>query len=141
MGKQTFQASIQTTLYKRSQIDICIQVLQSDGSDYAVSVNASTLALIDAGITMKDYIIACSASLAKGHSIVDLSHVEESVGCAMISAAVLPKLGRIVYTELSGKLHEDEMGQILEAVEAGCQDVFHVLEKHVREHVNDTAAN
>ena len=30
--------------------------------DYSVCVNAATMALIDAGIPMKDYVCACSAS-------------------------------------------------------------------------------
>lgn len=139
--KQTFEAAIHMSLYPRSQIDICIQVLQSDGSDYAVAVNASTLALIDAGITMKDYIIACSASLTKGVSLVDINHIEENVCSAEVQAAVLPKLNRIVYTELNGKMHEDDMGLVLEAVDRGCKDIFVVLEQHVRQHVSETAAN
>jgi len=101
--KQTFEGAIHTSIYPRSQIDIYLQVLQSDGSEYAASVNVATLALIDAGIPMKDYVVACSSSIARNTSIIDVNNVEESVGTALLSAAILPKLKRIVYTDLNGK--------------------------------------
>lgn len=59
--KQVFEACIQTHLYPRSQIDIFIQVLHADGSEMAASINAITLALIDAGIGLNDFVVACSA--------------------------------------------------------------------------------
>jgi len=39
--------------YPKTQIDVCLHVIQSDGSEFAVGVNAATFALIDAGIPMK----------------------------------------------------------------------------------------
>lgn len=51
--KQTFEATIKTELYPRSQIDIFVEVLQADGGNYCACVNAATLALIDAGIPLK----------------------------------------------------------------------------------------
>jgi hypothetical protein len=57
------QATIKTELYPRSQIDIFVEVLQADGGNYCACVNAATLALIDAGIPLKDYVTACTASL------------------------------------------------------------------------------
>nr|CAB3244002.1 exosome complex component RRP41-like [Phallusia mammillata] len=139
--KQTFESCIHTTLYPRSQIDIFLQILQSDGSNYCACVNAATLAIVDAGIAMKDYVCACSASLAKGTTLVDINHVEESAGCAELSAAVMPKLNKIVYSELNGRLHEDEIGKVLDSVVLGCNDMFAVMERTVREHVEETVSN
>lgn len=47
------EAILNLEQFSRSQIDIFIEVLQVDGSDYCASVNAATLALIDAGIPIK----------------------------------------------------------------------------------------
>ena len=44
---------IQILTNHRTQIAVCLHVIQSDGSEFAVGVNAATLALIDAGIPMK----------------------------------------------------------------------------------------
>jgi len=54
--KQSFEAVVMTQLFPRSQIDIYVQVLQADGSTTAASINATTLAMIDAGIPMRDYL-------------------------------------------------------------------------------------
>lgn len=51
--RHAMEAIIHLELYPRSQIDIFVEVLQVDGSDYCASVNAATLALIDAGIPIK----------------------------------------------------------------------------------------
>jgi exosome complex component RRP41 len=42
--KQTFEATIKTELYPRSQIDIFVEVLQADGGNYCACVKAATLA-------------------------------------------------------------------------------------------------
>ncbi len=47
--RQCFESAVQLHLFPRSQIDIYLQVLQSDGGMLAACINAATLALIDAG--------------------------------------------------------------------------------------------
>ena len=59
--KQTFEPVVVTTLYARSQIDIYLQIIQHDGGTLQACINAATLALIDAGIAMTDYVCACTA--------------------------------------------------------------------------------
>ena len=51
--RHAMEAIIQLDLIARSQIDIFVEVLQVDGSEFCVAVNAATLALIDAGIPIK----------------------------------------------------------------------------------------
>lgn len=53
-------------------------MLQSDGGNYCAAINASTLALIDAGIPMKDIVCACSATFVKDTPLVDVNHMEEN---------------------------------------------------------------
>ena len=139
--KQTFQAAILTSLYPKSQIDIYLQVLHADGSHYSACVNAATLALIDAGIAMKDFVCSCSSSLFKGTALIDINHLEESADCAEFFAAYLPKLDQIVYSEMNGRLHADELSKVIDAVVTGCKDIFSVMERTVHEHVEETASN
>jgi len=58
--RHAMEAIIHLELYPRSQIDVFVEVLQVDGSDYCASVNAATLALIDSGIPIKVYEIFLS---------------------------------------------------------------------------------
>lgn len=82
--RNIFKTVILTEKYERSQLDLNIEVLQTDGgggSEFCAAVNASNLALIDAGICVKEYICACTASLTEdGVPLMDVSHLEEVCG-------------------------------------------------------------
>jgi exosome complex component RRP41 len=56
-------ASLFTHLYPHSLIAVALHVLAQDGSLLAACINAATLALVDAGIPMADYTVACTAGL------------------------------------------------------------------------------
>lgn len=59
-------------------------------------VNAATLALIDAGIAMEEFVISCTSSLANGETpLVDISHLEETMGGPSITVAILPISGKV----------------------------------------------
>lgn len=69
-----FASTLFTHLYPHSTITLTLHVLSQDGSLLAACLNASTLALIDAGVPMTDYIIACtSGSLTPSVSSNDSS--------------------------------------------------------------------
>ncbi len=67
-------------LYPRLSIEIVIQVVHDDGGVLALSLTAAGLALIDAGIPMKDIITAIHSSVdCHGNIIVDPTLAEEKV--------------------------------------------------------------
>jgi len=79
-----FTSALFTHLYPHSTIAISLQVLSQDGSLLAACLNAATLALIDAGIPMKDYVVACTSGLTpsapqsdQADPLLDLNGVEE----------------------------------------------------------------
>ncbi|ORY86039.1 hypothetical protein BCR35DRAFT_330733 [Leucosporidium creatinivorum] len=65
--KATFEPVLLLHLYPRSSIDIYLQILEVDGSLLQAAINATTLALISAGLPLTDYV--CSLSLASYPSI------------------------------------------------------------------------
>lgn len=72
------------------------QVLQADGGNYCTCVNAATLALVDAGIPLREYVIGCTASLGNGDvPLIDVSHLEETMGGSNLTVAVLPLSGQV----------------------------------------------
>ncbi|KAL2050635.1 hypothetical protein ABVK25_009144 [Lepraria finkii] len=58
-----FTRTLFTHLYPHSTISINLHILSQDGSLLAACLNAATLALIDAGVPMKDYVVACTSGL------------------------------------------------------------------------------
>lgn len=63
--------------YPRSQIDLQICVLESDGSYKSAAFNAVSLALMNAGIAMKDYLVATTSGLMGNVAVLDLIYQEE----------------------------------------------------------------
>ena len=58
--QRVFQQAVNTEGYPKSHIDIQLKLLQSDGNDYCPCVNATTLALINAGECLSRKISDCS---------------------------------------------------------------------------------
>lgn len=126
--KRAFEAAILTQLYPRSQIDIYVQILQADGSNQSACINAATLALIDAGIPMKDYVSACAVSFVNDKPLMDINYLEESFGGPKLSLALLPKSGNIVMFQMDSRLHVDNLDKVLDLAKKGCTDI-HVLQR------------
>ncbi|KAI9910490.1 hypothetical protein PsorP6_010006 [Peronosclerospora sorghi] len=76
-------------MYPRSQIYIFVQVLHADGGELPVSINAITLALIDGGIVLNDFVVASSAGYLQKAMLCDLTYAEE-VACASASHRAKP---------------------------------------------------
>ncbi|XP_069477907.1 exosome complex component RRP41 [Ambystoma mexicanum] len=137
--KQTFEAAILTQLYPRSQIDIYVQILQADGGNYCACVNAATLAIMDAGIPMRDYVCACSVGFIEDTPLADLSYVEEAAGGPQAALALLPKTDQIALLEMNSRLHEDHLDRVIDAVSKACKDIYAVLDSVVREHLQEVS--
>ncbi|XP_059251324.1 exosome complex component RRP41 isoform X2 [Mustela nigripes] len=137
--RQTFEAAILTQLHPRSQIDIYVQVLQADGGTYAACVNAATLAVLDAGVPMRDFVCACSAGFVDSTALADLSHVEEAAGGPQLALALLPASGQIALLEMDARLHEDHLESVLEAAARAARDVHTLLDRVVRQHVREAS--
>ncbi len=114
-------------------------MLQSDGGNYCASVNAATLAIIDAGIPLKDYVCACSASYINDNPVVDINYLEESSGSPEVMVATLPRSSQIVFLEMNGRLHEDHLNKVLDKAIEGSKDIYNILDRSVRDHVAEVS--
>lgn len=110
--KSTFEPVIQTQLFPRSEININVQVLQSDGSLLQTAVNATTLALIDAGVALTDYVCAITCALHDTVPLLDVTAIEES-DLPNMTVAVLPKSGKITLATLETQLAVDRFQEML----------------------------
>lgn len=140
--RQALISVIKTELYPQSQIDVYVEVLHADGGIYPACVNAATLALIDAGIPLKEYVIACTASLANGDvPLVDISYHEEIMGGPSLTIAALPISGSIVLLEMSQRFHLDHLPKVLDCALQGCKDIKVILDQAVKNHVAEVGSS
>eukprot|EP00823_Brevimastigomonas_motovehiculus_P000453 TRINITY_DN10557_c0_g1_i1.p1 TRINITY_DN10557_c0_g1~~TRINITY_DN10557_c0_g1_i1.p1 ORF type:complete len:245 (+),score=36.02 TRINITY_DN10557_c0_g1_i1:59-793(+) len=136
MIKETFETCIQTQLFPRTQISIIIYVLQSDGGVRAAAVNAATLALVDAGIPMNEFICACTAGFADSTPIVDLNMTERAGGStpeAMV--AIEMKSSKMVALQLENKLPLTNFTDVLNLATEGCKSIYAVMKNCIKETV------
>ncbi|XP_046446615.1 exosome complex component RRP41-like [Daphnia pulex] len=133
--EETFAAAIRTELYPRSQIDIFVEVLQADGGNYTACVNAAMMALVDAGVPLKDTVVSCTASLVKDVPLVDVNHVEQSGGSPELVVSILPHSGEIVYMSLTQRFHIDHLSKVLDTAIKGCKDIGAILNEIMKGHL------
>jgi len=129
--RQTFESVILTNLFPRSQIDIFIQVLQADGGTRCAAINAVTLALVNAGIPLKDFVCSCAAGYLEGTPILDLNYLEDSAGGPDLPLALLPRTGKITTLQMDSKLPTNMFEKVMELAVDGCKAVYDILSKEV----------
>ena len=88
--QEAFEAAVLVQLYPNSQIDIFLQIVQVDGGRTAVAINAANLAIIDAGVPTRDFVVCCHAGYIDHTAIVDLNYAEECSNCPDMPLAILP---------------------------------------------------
>ncbi|KAH9481534.1 Exosome complex component RRP41 [Psilocybe cubensis] len=117
--KSTFEPAIQTSLYPRSQIDVFIQVIQQDGGLLQACINGTTLALMNAGVPMIDFICAVSGGVHSTHPLLDLTLLEEN-DVPNVTIAVMPKTQKVSLVTMETRLHVDRFEEVFRlATEAG----------------------
>lgn len=131
--RASLESVVQSRLYPRSQIDVYVLVLQSDGGHLAAAVNASCLALIDAGVAMKDFVVAVGVTHIQKAILLDPNFVECSAGGPELVVAVLPRSGKITLASMDSRLSIDRLGPCLDLASAGCNQVYEILRSAARE--------
>ncbi|KAL9101186.1 MAG: hypothetical protein Q9163_003525 [Psora crenata] len=131
-------------LYSHSTITLHIHVLSLDGSLLAACLNVSTLALIDAGIPMKDYISACTSGLSlpatsqltAGNDtqdpLLDLNSMEEQE-LPSLTVATLGGGDRVVVLNMESRVLMGKLDGMLAAGVDGCRRVRGLLDGVVRD--------
>ncbi|KIJ28171.1 hypothetical protein M422DRAFT_54726 [Sphaerobolus stellatus SS14] len=134
--KSTFEPVIQTHIYPRSQIDIFVQVIEQDGGILQAAINATTLALIDAGIPMSDYVTAITCGVQATHPLLDLSSIEES-DVPHLTLAVMPKSGKVTLVTMETRLHVDRFEELVRLALKASTVLHTEMRAAIRTHTGD----
>lgn len=134
-----FSQSLFTHLYPHSTITLSLHVLSQDGSLLAALLNASTLALIDAGIPMRDYICACTAGSTSSYSsndekadpLLDLNNMEEQE-LPFLTVATLGDTDDVSVLVMETRVQTGRLEGMLAVGVDGCKQVREILDQVVR---------
>lgn len=112
--------------YPRSVIDVFVEIIQADGGTRCASINAAAVALVDAGIPMKDLVAACAAGKMDGNLVLDLGDYEDKKGEADVPLAYMPKLEEVTLLQMDGILTQKETEDVIEMAISGCKQIYEI---------------
>lgn len=136
--ENTLHQSVMTKLYPRTLIQINLQVLAQDGGLLAAMTNAATLALIDAGISMYDYVSAVSAGLYDQFPLLDLNTLEEH-DMSYLTIGVIGKSEKLALLMLENKMPLDKLEDVLGLAIVGGHKIRDLMDEEVRAHAKRRA--
>lgn len=122
--REALEPAVFLEYYPRTSIQVYIEILQADGGTRCAGITTAALALADAGIPMRDLVVACAAGKADGKLIVDLMDTEDKVGEADVPIAYMPNLDAITLLQMDGKLTVDEFHSAVEMALGGCKKLY-----------------
>ncbi|ROT39663.1 exoribonuclease family protein [Sodiomyces alkalinus F11] len=137
---KAFASTLHTHLFPHSQIAISLHVLSQDGSLLAALLNAASLALVDAGIPMSDYIAACTAGSTSSHGAADDAadplldlNTQEEQELPFLTAATLGATDRVAVLVCESRVQLGRMEGLLAVAVDGCKQIREKLDEVVKE--------
>ena len=117
--------------FPRASIDVNIEVLDAEAGTRCAGLTAAAVALVDAGIPMKDIPVACAAGKIDNHVVLDLGKQEDNFGAADLPVAISPRTGEILLLQMDGHLTMEEFDKALDLAIKGCYIVSDLQKKAI----------
>jgi len=112
--------------YPRSVIDVYAEILEADGGTRTACINAASVALVDAGIPMRDLVASCAAGKMDGQLVLDLGDYEDKEGEADVPLAYMPKSEQVTLLQMDGILSQEDFNGCIDMAIEGCKQVYEV---------------
>ena len=117
-------------------VDVFIELPETDAGSRCAGICAASIALADAGITMKDMVSAVSAGIVDGQILVDLDYQEEAYedgDVADIPVAMIPSSEQITLLQMDGKISKENLKKALEMVKQPLKNLAEIQRKALKE--------
>jgi len=115
--REVFENLVVAEKFPNTQIDIFIDVLQAEGGTRTASVTAAAIALVNAGIPMKDMVSAIALGKAADVLLVDLGKAEDNYGQSDVPLAMSHKDKKLHLIQMDGLLTKDEIAKMIDMAE------------------------
>jgi len=124
--KEVFENIIMVEEFPGTEINIFIEVVQSDGGTRAAGITAAAVALATSGIPMRDLPYAVSAGKIGDQIVIDLNKIEDNYSDADVPIAVSPRTGEILLLQMDGSLTKEEFKEAIAKVKKAGQIISKV---------------
>jgi exosome complex component RRP41 len=130
--KESLEPALFLELYPRTGVDVFVEVLQADGGTRCAAITAAALAIADAGVPMKDLVVACAAGKIDDTVVVDLFDAEDKLGAADVPLAFMPNLNAITLLQMDGILAPDEFEKAVNMAMDGCKQIYQMQKEALK---------
>ena len=137
--KSALEPAILLEKFPMTTIRVLVEVIQSDGGTRCAGITAASIALANAGIPMRDLVVACAAGKVDGQYIVDLNADEDKLGEADLVVAIMPQRKLVTLIQMDGSLTLDEFKKVFELAKKGCYELYNIQRKALLEHYEKVA--
>lgn len=120
---EALRPSLMLEGFPRSMVDVFIEIIEAEGGTRCAGITAASVALADAGVPMRDLVVACAAGKVNDEIVLDLSEKEDKEGQADLPVAMMPRSGEITLLQSDGELSEEEFEKGIDLAMAGCLEV------------------
>jgi len=121
--------------YPNTVVDVHVMVLQANASTRCAGINAASMALATAGISMKELVSTVSIGKVDDQIVVDLIKEEEDYedgeGATDMPMA-FTKSGRITLLQLDGKIRPSELKEAVKIGKKACKEIYELQKKALR---------
>ncbi len=123
---------VMTELFPRSSIDVFIEVLEANAGTRCAGLTAASVALADAGVPMRDLVVACAAGKIEDTVVLDLGKEEDNFGQADVPLAIVPRTGELVLLQMDGDLKQEELFKAMEMAMNASMQIYEIQKDALR---------
>lgn len=126
--------------FPNSVVDVFIELPETDAGTRCAGICAASIALADAGLTMKDMVTAISVGRVDDKLVVDLDYQEEAYEdgpVADIPIAMINRTEEISLLQMDGEVSVDFMKDALELGKKTCKEIYEVQKKALKDKYSD----
>ncbi|RMF06953.1 exosome complex exonuclease Rrp41 [Candidatus Woesearchaeota archaeon] len=121
--------------FPNAVVDVFIELPQTDAGSRCAGICAASMALADAGITMKDLVGAVSVGRVDDKIVVDLDYSEESYEggpVADIPTAYIPTMDKFSLLQMDGRISKEQLTEALEMAKKACTRIVEEQRKALK---------
>jgi len=122
--------------YPNSVVDVFIEFPQTEAGSRCAGICAASMALADAGLSMKDLVAAISVGKVDDKLLVDLDYIEESYEdgpVADIPIATIPNSDKITLIQMDGEIKKEELKKLIDMAKNTCKKIYEIMKKALKE--------
>ncbi|HWR63250.1 MAG TPA: exosome complex exonuclease Rrp41 [Candidatus Thermoplasmatota archaeon] len=137
---EALEKVVLTEQFPRASIDVNIEVLDAEAGTRCAGLTAAGVAMVDAGIPMRDIPVACASGKIGGQVVLDLGKEEDNFGDADLPIAISPRTGEVLLLQMDGHLTVDEFNRAFDLAVKGCHIVSEFQKKAITHKYQSAAA-